>query len=158
MAQVLGRVFMKQPFDDPFSAIEPVLKSHRLGVAVQAAIVDFHAEATSEKIAMGWHLDGRVSALFGTHTHVQTSDAKVLPKGTGYITDLGMTGPVESVIGREIEPVMKKFRTGMPSFFSVAAGPAVMEGCIFDIDRATRRTQSATAVRYAENAIQELPR
>ncbi len=147
VVSLIGRTFMS-PADCPFAAVDALLAGPlpRDGIV----LCDFHAEATSEKICMGWHLDGRISALFGTHTHVQTSDAKVLPKGTGYITDLGMTGPVESVIGREIEPVMKKFRTGMPSFFTVAAGPAVMEGCLFDIDRATRRTKSAMAVRHAE--------
>ena len=144
-----GRVFMN-PVDCPFAKIDELLT----GPLPRNAIVmcDFHAEATSEKIAMGWHLDGRISALFGTHTHVQTSDAKVLPSGTGYITDLGMTGPANSVIGRDIAPVLKKFKTGMPSFFDIAGGPSILEGCIFDIDRATRRCKTATPVRFHEKA------
>ncbi len=147
LMSLLGRVFMN-PTDCPFTKADALIGGPlpRNGII----ICDFHAEATSEKICMGWHLDGRISALFGTHTHVQTSDAKVLPQGTGYITDVGMTGPVNSVIGREIEPVSRKFITGMPSFFSVANGPAVMEGCLFDIDRVSRRAKSATCVRYSE--------
>jgi len=146
---LMGRVFM-QPAPCPFEKADELLN----GPIPRNAIIicDFHAEATSEKIAMGWHLDGRVAAVFGTHTHVQTSDAKVLPKGTGYITDLGMTGPINSVIGREVEPVMRKFTTGMPSFFTVASGQSVMEGCLFDIDRKTLRAKSAKAVRYFEPA------
>jgi calcineurin-like phosphoesterase len=112
--------------------------------------VDFHAEATSEKAALGWYLDGRVSALVGTHTHVQTSDEKLLPKGTAYITDLGMTGPTHSVIGREIEPVLKKFITGMPSKFDVAKGAAALEGAIVEIDRVSGKPIAITRVR--ENA------
>lgn len=145
---LMGRVFM-QPVDCPFKKATELLSGP---IPRNAMIIcDFHAEATSEKIAMGWHLDGRVAAVFGTHTHVQTSDAKVLPNGTGYITDLGMTGPVNSVIGRDIVPVMRKFKTGMPAFFSVASGQAVMEGCLFDIDRQTLRAKSAQAVRYFED-------
>ena len=142
-----GRVFMN-PSDCPFAKIDELLA----GPIPRNAIVlaDFHAEATSEKIAMGWHLDGRISALYGTHTHVQTSDAKVLPQGTGYITDLGMTGPANSIIGREVAPVLRKFRTGMPSTFDIAGGPSVLEGCVFDIDRATRKCKSAVAVRFHE--------
>lgn len=147
LMNLIGRTFM-QPADCPFAKADELLGGPmtRNGII----ICDFHAEATSEKICMGWYLDGRISGLFGTHTHVQTSDAKVLPKGTGYITDLGMTGPINSVIGREVEPVTRKFTTGMPSFFTVANGPAILEGCLFDIDRNTRRAKSATAVRYTE--------
>lgn len=144
---LIGRVFM-QPADCPFEKVDHLLN----GPIPRNAIIfcDLHAEATSETIAMGWHLDGRIAAVFGTHTHVQTSDAKVLPNGTGYITDLGMTGPVNSVIGRELAPVMRKFTTGMPSFLTVASGQSVMEGCLFDIDRKNLRAKSAQAVRYFE--------
>jgi len=146
VANLLGRVFMN-PVDNPFLAIDRLLAGPvPRDVPV---LVDFHAEATSEKIAMGWHLDGRVAAVFGTHTHVQTSDAKVLPKGTGYVTDLGMTGPVLSVIGREIEPVERKFLTDMPGKFDVAKGPCELCGCVFDVDPATRRCRAASAVRLA---------
>ena len=135
VANLLGRVFMN-PVDNPFSAIDALLDGPvPRDVPV---VVDFHAEATSEKIAMGWHLDGRVAAVFGTHTHVPTADAKVLPKGTGYVTDVGMTGPVVSVIGREVAPVLSKFETDMPAKFDVAKGPVALEGCVFDIDPATR--------------------
>lgn len=144
---LVGRTFMN-PSDCPFAKADALLS----GPISRTAIVfcDFHAEATSEKIYMGWHLDGRVSAMFGTHTHVQTSDAKVLPKGTGYITDLGMTGPVNSVIGREIAAVRQKFLTGMPTVFTISKGPAVLEGCIFDIDRVTRKAKSAQHIRFSE--------
>ena len=140
---LVGRVFMP-PADCPFRTVDALLASIPGGTPV---LVDLHAEATSEKIAMGWHLDGRVTAVFGTHTHVQTSDEKLLPKGTAFITDIGMTGPVNSVIGREVEPVLKKFLTGMPSKFDVARGPSVLEGVILEIDRVTTRAVSITRVR-----------
>jgi metallophosphoesterase (TIGR00282 family) len=142
---LLGRVFLP-PADCPFRAADALLTAIPGGTPV---LVDVHAEATSEKIALGLHLDGRVAAVVGTHTHVQTSDEKLLPKGTAYITDLGMTGPVNSVIGREIEPVMRKFLTGMPAKFDVAKGPATLEGVIVEIDRVTSRAVSITRVREA---------
>jgi hypothetical protein len=101
---------------------------------------------------MGHHLDGRVAAVVGTHTHVQTSDAVLLPKGTAYMTDLGMTGPAYSVIGREIAPVLRKFTTGMPSRFEVASGLCVLEGAVLELDRATGRALSITAYRYRETS------
>ncbi len=143
---LIGRVFMP-PVDCPFRQADAALKAIPGGVAT---VVDFHAEATSEKIAMGLHLDGRVAAVAGTHTHVQTSDACVLPGGTGYLTDLGMTGPTGGVIGREARPVLRKFITGMPARFDVADGPAVLEGAIFDIDRTTLKCLGATALRVRE--------
>ncbi len=144
VANLLGRVFMN-PVDNPFLAIDRLLAGPvPRDVPV---IVDFHAEATSEKIAMGRHLDGRAAAVFGTHTHVQTSDTRVLPGGTGYITDIGMTGPVDSVIGREAAPVLHKFLTDMPAKFDVAKGPCELCGCVFDVDPSARRCRSAAAVR-----------
>lgn len=143
-----GNAFMLEPVSSPFECVDAILDAERGRYDV--SVVDFHAEATSEKIAMGWHLDGRVAAVYGTHTHVQTADAQVLPGGTGYVTDLGMCGPVRSVIGREIAPVLRKFRTGLPQKFDVAGGPAALTGCLFDVDPATRLCRSATAVRYAE--------
>jgi len=140
---LMGRVFLP-PMDCPFRTVDALLTSIPAGPPV---LVDFHAEATSEKIAMGWHLDGRVAVVAGTHTHVQTSDEKLLPMGTAYITDLGMTGPVHSVIGRELEPVLRRFLTGMPSKFEVAKGPATLEGVIVDIDRTTGKAVSITRVR-----------
>lgn len=143
---LMGRVFMG-PSDCPFRAVDAILKTVPGGVPV---LVDFHAEATSEKIAMGLHLDGRVAAVVGTHTHVQTSDARVLAGGTAYLTDLGMTGPLNGVIGREPEPVLRKFLTGMPSRFEVAKGPAVLEGAIIEIDATTLKATGITLVREYE--------
>ena len=148
VVSLLGRVFMN-PVDCPFRAMDAVLKTLPANVPV---LVDFHAEATSEKIAMGYYLDGRVAALFGTHTHVQTSDAWLLPKGTAYISDLGMTGPAYSVIGREIEPVLKKFTTGLPAKFEVAGGLCVLEGALLDIDRQSGKAVSITPYRFRESA------
>lgn len=143
-----GRVFMN-PIDCPFRAIDALLATLPKNLPI---LVDFHAEATSEKIAMGYHLDGRVTAVVGTHTHVQTSDAKILPNGTAYLTDLGMTGPSHSVLGRAVAPVLKKFLTGMPAKFDVAEGPAVLEGAIIDIQRETGKALSITPVRYCSAA------
>jgi len=146
VVNLLGRVFMN-PVDCPFRAMDALLRTLPRNVPV---LVDFHAEATSEKIAMGFYLDGRVAAVFGTHTHVQTSDAALLPKGTAYMTDLGMTGPYLSVIGREIEPVLKKFVIGLPSRFEVAKGPCVLEGAILEINRESGRAVSITPYRFKE--------
>jgi len=99
---------------------------------------------------MGYHLDGRVTAVVGTHTHVQTSDAVILPQGTAYMTDLGMTGPVYSVLGRDVVPVLKKFTTGMPARFEIAKGPALLEGAILDIDRESSKAVSIKACRFFE--------
>lgn len=147
VVNLVGRVFMP-PVDCPFRAADTLLAAIPGGSTV---LVDLHAEATSEKIAMGWHLDGRVAAVVGTHTHVQTSDEKILPNGTAYITDIGMTGPTRSVIGREVEPVLRKFITGMPSRLDVAKGPAALEGVIVDVDRSTLR--AVRIVRVRENSI-----
>ena len=116
---------------DPFEKIEELLPSV---ASCRIRLVDFHAEATSEKRAMGFFLDGRVSAVFGTHTHVQTADEQILPHGTGYITDLGMTGPSDSVLGMEKDIIIKKFRTHMPVRFQTASGPCSLCGCLFTID------------------------
>ncbi len=148
VVNLLGRVFMN-PMDCPFRAMDALLKTLPCNVPV---LVDIHAEATSEKIALGYYLDGRVAAVFGTHTHVQTSDAMILPKGTAYITDLGMTGPMNSVIGREIAPVLKKFTTGIPAKFEVASGPSVLEGAVLDVDRQSGKVVSITPYRYREGA------
>jgi 2',3'-cyclic-nucleotide 2'-phosphodiesterase len=113
VAQVLGQVFMKRPFDDPFSAIDTVLRAHPRGGLVQAALVDIHCEATSEKMAMGHWCDGRASVVVGTHTHVPTADAMILAGGTAYQTDAGMCGDYNSVIGMEKDEPMRRFITGM---------------------------------------------
>ena len=100
-------------------------------------VVDMHAEATSEKIVIGWYLDGHVSAVVGTHTHIQTADERILPKGTAFLCDLGMTGPYDSVIGRQVEPVLEKFLTGMPNRFDVATGNVKLCGAIVEVDPAS---------------------
>ncbi len=129
---LLGRLYMKTPTDCPFRAADRVLG--RIPKEVKAVIVDFHAEATSEKIAMGWFLDGRVSLLVGTHTHVATADERILPNGTGYITDLGMTGPYDSVLGRRKEQVLQALVTGVPTRFEVADGDIRLSGVIGEIN------------------------
>ena len=146
VANVQGRVFMN-PVDCPFKTMDRLLNEIPKDIPV---FVDFHAEATSEKITLGYYLDGRVTAVVGTHTHVQTSDALVLPKGTAYLTDLGMTGPYVSSIGRDLRPVTKKFVTGMPSRFEVAEGPCVLEGAVIDFDPATKKAVSIETVRIRE--------
>lgn len=127
-----GIVFL-DAIENPFAAIDKILDEISL-LGINTILVDFHAEATSEKRAMGFYLDGRVSALFGTHTHVQTSDNQILPNGTGYITDLGMTGAINSVLGVEPECVIKKLKTALPVKFESAKGECVLEGCLFEID------------------------
>ena len=129
-----GHVFMKErcPTRNVFHAtLEAVEK---LSEETQVILVDLHAEATSEKIGMGWHLDGKASAVFGSHTHVQTADAQVLPGGTGYLTDLGMTGPHFGVIGRDVEAVLKRFTTTEKAYMKVAKGGIKLTGAIFEID------------------------
>ena len=142
-----GRVFMN-PVECPFKALDRALAEIPKDVPV---FVDFHAEATSEKITLGYYADGRVTALVGTHTHVQTSDALVLPQGTAYLTDLGMTGPYVSSIGRDLKPVTKRFVTGMPSRFDVAEGPSVLEGAVIDFDPATKKAASIETLRIREH-------
>ena len=146
VVNVQGRVFMN-PVDCPFRTMDRVLAEIPKDVPV---FVDFHAEATSEKITLGYYLDGRVTAVVGTHTHVQTSDAIVLPKGTAYLTDLGMTGPYVSSIGRDLKPVTRKFVTGMPSRFEVAEGPCVLEGALIEFDPATKKALSIETFRIRE--------
>ena len=134
VTQVLGQVFMKRTFDDPFSALDEVLRKHPMGGAVQASLVDIHCEATSEKMAVGHFCNGRASAVIGTHTHVPTADGRILPKGTAYQSDLGMTGPRESVLGREIEACLGRFLDGMPRRCPVAERDVGLQGCIIDFD------------------------
>ena len=138
VVSLIGRVFMP-PNDCPFHAIDRFLSSvERKGRVI---VVDMHAEATSEKIAMGRYLDGRVSAVLGTHTHVQTADEAMLPKGTAYLTDLGMTGPKDSVLGRDVTSVLHKFLTGMPSQFKVATEDVRFEGALLDVDEHTGKAR-----------------
>ena len=138
---LMGRVFMP-PSDDPFRAADQLLKS--LPAETKVRIVDMHAEATSEKVAMGWYLDGRVSAVVGTHTHVQTADERLLPQGTAYLTDLGMTGPYESVIGAVKEPIIERFLTQIPVRKEVAQGDVRLCGAIITVDDRSGRALSIT--------------
>jgi hypothetical protein len=134
-----GRVFMGS-IDCPFKKADELLAA--LPGEVKVKIVDMHAETTSEKQAMGFHLDGRVSAVIGTHTHVPTADEKILPKGTAYITDVGMTGPYDSVIGNEVEGVMRRFLTGLPTRLEVAEGDVRLCGVVLDLDESSGRARS----------------
>ena len=144
VAQVLGQVFMKRPFDDPFAAIDQVLKAHPRGGLVQAALVDIHCEATSEKMGMGHFCDGRASVVVGTHTHVPTADAMILPGGTAYLTDAGMCGDYNSVIGMQKAEPLRRFVTGMPKGrFEPAAGEATLSGLYVETDD---RTGAATRI------------
>ncbi len=136
VVSLMGRVFLSDSLDDPFRAADNVL---RITPDDAIVLVDFHAEATSEKVAMGWYLDGRVAAVFGTHTHIPTADARMLPRGTAFVTDLGMVGPQHSVIGSEVEPVLHRFLTGMPARLEVAGGPITFNAVIIEVDRRTRR-------------------
>jgi hypothetical protein len=150
---VMGRVFML-PIDDPFAVVLRQIDDIRHRTRV--IIVDFHAEATSEKIAMGWHLDGRVTAIIGTHTHVQTADERVLPKGTAYLTDVGMTGPHDSIIGMEVGPSLARFLNGMPSKFEPATGNARLNGVIIEADDRTGLARRIVRISYSELELAEL--
>lgn len=132
-----GRTFMQPPLENPFLAVESEAKRLREEDGVNVIFVDFHAETTSEKIGMGRALDGSVSAMVGTHTHVQTADEQIFPGGTAFLTDAGMCGPLESVLGRSIEPVVERFRTSTPRRFPVAKGIAGLRGAIVDVDEST---------------------
>jgi len=145
VAQFIGRVFMPPHANCPFDAADRLLsREDALGSVV---VAEMHCEATSEKIAFGRHLDGRVTAVMGTHTHVQTSDETILPHGSAYITDLGMTGPKDSVLGRELEPVLQRFRTGIPARFGVATQDVVLEGACMEVDAQTGRAQRIERIR-----------
>jgi metallophosphoesterase (TIGR00282 family) len=136
--QAQGRSFMQPPLENPFLAVEAEAKRLRTE-GIQMIFVDLHAETTSEKIAMGWALDGLVSVVAGTHTHVQTADERVLPGGTGCLTDAGMCGPDDSVLGRSVESVVWRFRTGMPTRFPIATGPVRLCGLVAEIAPASGR-------------------
>ena len=144
VVNVMGRVFMNQ-LDSPFAAMDALLNGAAEPLP-PVRIVDFHCEITSEKNAMGWFLDGRVSAVVGTHTHVPTADARVLPQGTAYISDVGMTGPRDSVIGFSLETVLPRFLTHLPTRFHVADGPVSLNAVVITVDRATGRAQSIDQV------------
>ncbi len=134
VVSLLGRVFMA-PLDDPFRTMDAFLVDQRPGPATRPlVVVDFHAEATSEKLAIGWHLAGRVAAVVGTHTHVPTADARVLPGETGYVTDLGMVGPRDSIIGGAVEPTLRRFLTHRPSRTVVGDGPVAFNAVLIELD------------------------
>jgi metallophosphoesterase (TIGR00282 family) len=141
---LMGRVFMP-PVDNPFAAAAAAVE--RLARECRLIVVDIHAEATAEKIAMGWYLDGRVAAVVGTHTHVQTADARVLPRGTAYITDVGMTGPHDSIIGMERAAVIDRFVTGLPIKMEVDNSPAEIQGVLLEIDPQSGRALAIQRVR-----------
>ncbi|MEL6549219.1 MAG: TIGR00282 family metallophosphoesterase [Pseudomonadota bacterium] len=149
VAQALGQVFMKRPFDDPFSALDAVFQRHKLGGAVQAALIDIHAEATSEKMAAGHFADGRASLVVGTHTHVPTGDAQILEGGTAYLTDAGMCGDYNSVIGMEPAEPLRRFITGMPKGrFTPALGEATLAGLYVETDDRTGHATRVEMVRH----------
>ncbi|MBO9468130.1 TIGR00282 family metallophosphoesterase [Tropicibacter sp. R15_0] len=149
VSQVLGQVFMKRAYDDPFSAMDEVLRRHPLGGQAQAILVDMHCEATSEKMGMGHFCDGRASLVVGTHTHVPTGDAQILPGGTAYLTDAGMCGDYNSVIGMEKAEPMRRFVTGMvKGRFTPATGEATLSGVVVETDDRTGKATSITPIRH----------
>ena len=158
VAQVLGQVFMKRCFDDPFSAIEPVIKAHRPGGLVQASLIDMHCEATSEKMGMGHFCDGRASVVVGTHTHVPTADAQILPKGTAFQSDAGMCGDYNSVIGMEPDEPLRRFVTGMgKGRFQPAMGEATLSGLYVETDDRTGMPKRVEQVRQGGRLAQAGP-
>ena len=152
---IMGRVFMPH-VDDPFAVALRDLEALRARTRI--IVVDFHAEATSEKMAMGWHLDGRVTAVLGTHTHVQTADDQVLPGGTAYITDVGMTGPHDGVIGVDRDCALARFLTAMPARFDSATGNPKLHGVVLQVDDASGRAQSISRVSLTSDELRRLAR
>ncbi len=146
---LLGRVFM-DPADCPFRAADAILAE--LPADVRLRLVDFHAEATSEKKALAYYLDGRVSAVLGTHTHVQTADAQLLPRGTALLTDCGMTGPADSALGMDPEEVVARYLTGLPARFVVSRTPPRLEGALLDVDAATGKVVTIAAWRHPDDS------
>jgi len=152
---LMGRVFMPQ-VDSPFAVADRELAA--LAGRAALVVVDFHAEATSEKLAMGWYLDGRVAAVFGTHTHVQTADEQLLPGGTAYITDVGMTGPHDGIIGVDREPALARFLTGMPSRFEPASGNPRLNAVLLRADERTGRAESVARISLSADDLRRLAR
>ena len=146
VVNLMGRVFMSA-IDCPFRKADEILSE--VTRETRIVLVDMHAEATSESVAMGWYLDGRVSAVVGTHRHVQTADERVLPGGTAYITDLGMTGPIDSVIGVDKDLILQRFLTQMPVRFEAAKGPAALHGVVITVDPETGRASDIVRIRQA---------
>ena len=150
---LMGRVFMT-PLDDPFAIA--IREADALRAKTRVILVDFHAEATSEKAAMGWHLDGRVTAVIGTHTHVQTADERILPKGTAYLTDAGMTGPYDSIIGVTVDAALGRFLTAMPAKFEAAGGMARLNAVLVTADPATGRAVAIERINLAAAEVDTL--
>lgn len=143
---MLGRVDINILTENPFLLARDIVE--KISSKVDIIILDFHAEATAEKIAMGYFLDGKVTAIFGTHTHVQTADEKILPKGTAYITDLGMTGPKNSVIGMNIDASIKRFETALPERYKIAEGECILNAVIFDINDKTNKVENVKRINF----------
>src|SRR5881398_1667310 len=150
VVNVMGRVFMLN-IDDPFAVV--LREIEVLKQRTRIVFVDFHAEATSEKIAMGWHLDGKVSAVVGTHTHVQTADERILPKGTAYLTDVGMTGPHDSIIGVDTQAALGRFLTALPARFETASGNPRLNAVIVEADDQTGRALDIERVSCSADEI-----
>ncbi len=147
VVNLIGRVFVGQ-FDCPFRAMDSLLSC--MSDVSRTIVVDFHAEATSEKVALGRYLDGRVSAIFGTHTHIGTIDAQILPKGTAYVTDVGMTGPINSVIGVDTQLAIQNFLTSMPHRFAISEGPAALDAVLVEADNATGKATIIRRIKQSE--------
>lgn len=144
VVNLIGRTEMNVLTENPFLKMNEIIEEVKGKCDI--IILDFHAEATAEKIAMGYYLDGKIQIMFGTHTHVQSADEQILPKGTGYITDIGMTGPKYSVIGMDIQASIKRFETTLPERYKLAEGKCMLNGCIFDINEETCRTEKITRI------------
>ena len=153
VVNVMGRVFMLN-IDDPFAVVLREIEA--LKERTRIIFVDFHAEATSEKIAMGWHLDGKVTALVGTHTHVQTADERILPKGTAYLTDVGMTGPHDSIIGVDIQAALGKFLTALPARFETATDNPRLNAVIVEADEQTGHATDIERLSLSADDVQQL--
>ena len=146
-----GRTFMQPPLENPFHAVIEEIARIKEEEGVKVIFLDFHAEATSEKMAMGWALDGMISAVVGTHTHIQTADERILPEGTAFLCDAGMCGPLDSILGCEVAPILQRFKTSTPVRFPVAKGPVGLRGAIIDVDEATGK---ALAIRrFAQDFV-----
>ena len=137
MINLIGRVYINILSENPFLVAKEIV--NKIKDKVDIIIIDFHAEATGEKITMGYYLDGMVTAVFGTHTHVQTADERILPKGTAYISDIGMTGAKNSALGMDVSVAIKRFETALPERYKVATGEGILNGVIFDIDDKTNK-------------------
>jgi 2',3'-cyclic-nucleotide 2'-phosphodiesterase len=153
VVNVMGRVFMVS-IDDPFAVV--LKEIDILKQRARIVFVDFHAEATSEKLAMGWHLDGKVTAVVGTHTHVQTADDRILPKGTAYLTDVGMTGPHDSIIGVDIDAALGRFRNALPARFETATGNPRLNAVLIDADEQTGRAEDIERLSYSLDELVDL--